>query len=86
MSKLSELKSQINQIANNIGQAATSMNSLSQNLQNQIAAVNNAIGGASSNEDQQMVEALLLAQKSVKDAAIQLQTASNKAKAWAGKA
>lgn len=86
MSKLSELKSQINQIANNIGQAATSMNSLSQNLQNQIAAVNNAIGGASSNEDQQMVEALLLAQKSVRDAAIQLQTASNKAKGWAGKA
>lgn len=86
MSKLSELKAQINQIATNIGQTAVSMNAFSQNLQQQIGAVDNAIGETSSNEDQQMIQALQLAQKSVQDAAIQLQTASTKAKAWADKA
>lgn len=86
MSQLSQLKAQINQIANNIGQTAVAMNSFSQNLQQQIGAVSNAIGGTASNEDQQMVAALQLAVKSVQDAAVQLQTASTKAKDWATKA
>ena len=86
MSKLSELKAKINQIATNIGQTAASMNAFSQNLQQQIGAVNNAIGGTSTNEDQQMIQALKLAQNPVQDAAIQFQTASTKAKAWEDKA
>lgn len=86
MSKLGELKAQINQVATNIGQSAVSMNALSQNLQQQIGAVSSAIGGTASNEDQQMITALQLAQKSVQNAAIQLQTASTKAKDWANKA
>ena len=86
MSQLSQLKAQINQVAVNVGQTAASMNAFSQKLQQQIAAINGAIGGTASNEDKQMVAALQQAQKSVQDAARQMQAASVKAKEWAAKA
>ena len=86
MSQLSQLKAQINQMAVNVGQTAASMNAFSQKLQQQIAAINGAIGGTASNEDKQMVAALQQAQKSVQDAARQMQAASAKAKEWATKA
>ena len=86
MSQLSQLKAQINQVAVNVGQTAASMNAFSQKLQQQIAAINGAIGGTASNEDKQMVAALQQAQKSVQDAAMQMQAASVKAKEWAAKA
>lgn len=86
MSQLSQLKSQIYQISSEIGQTAIAMNSYSNNLQQQIGAVDNAIGNTSSNDDKKMIEALQLARKSVQDAAAQLQVAAMKAKSWADKA
>lgn len=86
MSQLSQLKAQINQVATNIGQTANALNSFSQNLQNQVGVVNNAISGTASNEDKQMVASLQQAQEAVKTAAAQLQVAATKAKEWAAKA
>ena len=69
MSKLSELKAQINQIATNIGQTAASMNAISHNLQQQIGAVNKAIQGTSSQQCKLMNKALHPAQKSCQNPA-----------------
>lgn len=86
MSQLTQIKAQINQVATNIAQTAASLNSFSQTLQNNIAVINSAIGGTASNEDKEMVAALQQGQQAVKDAALQLNQAAQKAKNWVSKA
>ena len=86
MSQLSQVKNQVNQIATNITQTAAALTAYAQNLQTQIAAVNNAIGGTTSNEDKEMVAAMQVGMQSVKAAALQLTQAATKAKDWVAKA
>lgn len=86
MSQLSQIKGQISQVATNVEQTAGALNSFAQNLQTHISVISSAIGGTSSNEDKEMVAALQEGQRAVREAAVQLFQAAQKAKDWVSKA
>lgn len=86
MSTISQIKQQVNQIAQSASSAAQQLTQLATKLEQNSAAVNAAIGDTSSGEDKTIAAAFLQASKSVKDAASQLQAASQAAKNWANKA
>lgn len=85
-SSISQIKQQVNQIGQQANTTAGQLTQLSKTLENNVAAVEKAIGGTSSGEDKTMIESFRLASQSVKEAANSLQAAGTAAKNWAAKA
>ena len=85
-STISQIKQQVNQIGQQATSTAGQLSQLATNLEKNVAAVNIAIGGTSSREDQTMIAAFQQASKAVKDAAASLQAAGAAAKNWVAKA
>lgn len=85
-SSISQIKQQVNQIGQQANSIAGQLSQLATNLEKSIAAVNSAIGGTSSGEDKTMIAAFQQASQALKNAAAQLQAATNAAKDWASKA
>ena len=72
MSDIKSIKLQVLQIGKNAVTTATQLNQLAANLSKNAAAINSAIGGTASGEDQKMVAAFQQASEAVKAAATQL--------------
>ena len=86
MSDIKSIKLQVLQIGKNAVTTATQLNQLAANLSKNAAAINSAIGGTASGEDQKMVAAVLQASEAVKAAATQLVQAGQSAESWASNA
>lgn len=85
-STISQIKQQVNQIGQQATSTAGQLSQLASNLNKNVAAIDNAIGGTSSGEDKTMVASFQQASKAVNDAVRALQAAGNAAKDWASKA
>ena len=86
MSDIKSIKLQVLQIGKNAVTTATQLNQLAANLSKNAAAINSAIGGTASGEDQKMVAAFQQASEAVKAAATQLVQAGQSAASWASNA
>lgn len=86
MSDIKSIKLQVLQIGKNAVTTATQLNQLAANLSKNAAAINSAIGGTASGEDQKMVAAFQQASEAVKAAATQLVQAGQSAESWASNA
>ena len=85
-STISQIKQQVNQIGQQATSTAGQLSQLASNLNKNVAAIDNAIGGTSSGEDKTMVASFQQASKAVNDAVRALQAAGKAAKDWASKA
>ena len=85
-STISQIKQQVNQIGQQATSTAGPLSQLASNLNKNVAAISNAIGGTSSGEDKTMVASFQQASKAVNDAVRALQEAGKAAKDWAAKA
>lgn len=86
MSSISELKQQVTQIGQQANSLAGQLAQLSKNIENNIAAVANAIGGTASGEDKNMIAAFQQASQAVGNASASLQAAAQAANNWVAKA
>lgn len=86
MSDIKSIKLQVLQIGKNAVTTATQLNQLAANLSKNAAAINSAIGGTASGEDQKMVAAFQQASEAVNAAATQLVQAGQSAESWASNA
>lgn len=86
MSDIKSIKLHVLQIGKNAVTTATQLNQLAANLSKNAAAINSAIGGTASGEDQKMVAAFQQASEAVKAAATQLVQAGQSAESWASNA
>ena len=85
-STISQIKQQVNQIGQQATSTAGQLSQLASNLDKNVAAIGNAIGGTSSGEDKTMIASFQQASQAVNDAVKALQAAGNAAKDWAAKA
>lgn len=85
MSKLTELKAAIGNVAQNLETTAGALYTYGHQLDSQITVIRSAIGDTAGNEDKEMVAALLQGRTSVMEAVAQLRAASAKAKEWCNK-
>ena len=85
-SSITQIKQQVNQIGQQANTTASQLTQLASNLEKNIAAINNAIGGTASGEDKTMMSSFQVAVKAVKDASVSLVKASKAAQDWAKKA
>lgn len=86
MSDIKSIKLQVLQIGKNAVSTAAQLNQLAVNLAKNAAAINSAIGGTASGEDQKMVAAFQQASEAVKAAATSLVQAGQSADSWASNA
>jgi hypothetical protein len=86
MSDIKSIKLQVLQIGKNAVSTAAQLNQLAANLAKNAAAINSAIGGTASGEDQKMVAAFQQASEAVKAAATSLVQAGQSADSWASNA
>ena len=86
MSDIKSIKLQVLQIGKNAVSTAAQLNQLAANLAKNAAAINSAIGGTASGEDQKMVAAFQQASEAVKAAATSLVQAGQAADSWASNA
>lgn len=84
-SSIIQIKQQVNQIGKQASTSASQLLQLATNLENHMATVDNAIGGAASGEDKTMITSFREASKSVKEAAESLKAAADAAKEWGAK-
>ena len=80
------MASTISQIGQQATATAGQLSQLASNLDKNVAAIGNAIGGTSSGEDKTMIASFQQASKAVNDAARALQEAGRAAKDWAARA
>lgn len=85
-STISQIKQQVNQIGQQATSTAGQLSQLASNLDKNVAAIGNAIGGTSSGEDKTMIASFQQASKAVNDAVRALLEAGKTAKDWATKA
>ena len=86
MSSIGNIKQQVNQIGQSATSAAAQLVSLAQKLEQNSAAITQAIGDTSTGEDKSISTSFLQASKAVKDAANALQAAAQAANKWVSKA
>ena len=86
MSQLSNLKQQINQVAEDARNTAQGLAAFSSKFSQAIAQIQALIGGTAKGTDKHLISTLQTADKEVKTAVQALQSASKSAKDWAAQA